>query len=257
MEHNQKFAEYIQLYLCYLDCINDSIDKDQRFSSHIPYTSIDDIKGQLSPEVYSQYKLRNTMAITAGLELNASQKAKKFLEENEELKKTKYGDLLMNQLIPRSELFDSLANRRLDTSFVFIDEPAPINNLEQLVGRLRNQPMLLDFWGTWCGSCRYQFKYNESLKPFLSKRGISMVYIAKEYTKNREDWKKVIAAYDLKGYHFMINDQFVKDLRNNSVTIDQYPTYILIDSKGKITVLKDLFPDDGDKFREQIATYID
>jgi thiol-disulfide isomerase/thioredoxin len=256
IEKVQAFPKYIFLYLDYLSYQENYILTGEWYSRGMPYMTIDNIKSKLTEKVYRQLKIMNTFSSVASLQLSSDQKAKQFLKDNPEIEKSVYGDLLINSLIPRAELFDSLSNRTLGEKVVFIDRQESIESVGQILEYFEGKPLLIDFWGTWCGPCRYQFKYNEILKPFLKKHGIEILYASKEYNTIRSDWKKVIAAYDLEGYHFLLNNHFEKSLQDNNIVIAGLPSYVFVDSKGKFFKLEDTFPSDGENFYKQIEEII-
>ncbi|WP_172594620.1 TlpA family protein disulfide reductase [Mariniphaga sediminis] len=121
-----------------------------------------------------------------------------------------------------------------------------------MLEKLNNKPALIDFWGTWCGPCKYQFKYKDSLKKFLDENNIKMVFAAYEYIPDREKWKKIITAYELTGSHLMIDDNFKNDLKQHGGEITGFPTFMLINEKGEIVESKAHFPSDGEKLKQQI-----
>ncbi len=243
---------FIDVYLNYLESFKNGSFSVPKKGTDWRSSGIEDIKLDISPEVYKNYKAKNAVNNVGSLKLEASKSAKDFLDNNPDMKQTIYGDLLENILIPRSEAFDSLSLRELQDDVIFLDEQEPIQAYSQLLSKLNNKPALIDFWGTWCGPCKYQFKYKDSLKTFLDENEIEMVYAAYEYNPDREKWKKIIAAYELVGSHLMIGDNLKNDLKKHGGEITGFPTFMLINDKGEIVESKAHFPSDGEKLREQI-----
>jgi len=242
---------YIDLYLHYLQGYkNGKFSPPLRGENH--YANIDEIKSEIPIEVYKEYKMRNTFSQVGGLQLKSAKSAKEFLDEYPDLKNTSSGDFLVNELIPRSEAFDSLSKRNLSEEVILLDKNGPITSFQQLLDSIGNKPIYVDFWGTWCSPCRYQFKYSNILKQFLEKNGIEMLYIANEYNPDRTNWKKLISAYNLKGYHFISNDIFNQDLKGNGGIVTGLPTYMIITSKGEIVESNALWPSDGEKLFNQL-----
>ncbi len=243
---------FIEVYLVYLESFKNGSFSVLKKGTDWRSSRIDDIKPFISPEVYKNYKMRNTMSRVGSLELESSKSAKEFLDSNPDMKQTVYGDLLENVLIPRSEEFDSLSQRELSKDVVFLDEEEPIQLYSQLISKLKNKPAIINFWGTWCGPCKYQFKFKDSLKSFLDENGIEMIYAAYEYNPEREKWKRIIAAYELSGSHLMIGDDFKNDIKKYGGEITGYPTFMLINDEGEIVESKACFPSDGEMLINQI-----
>lgn len=103
-------------------------------------------------------------------------------------------------------------------------------NTHDIIGRKKYT--LIEFWGTWCGPCR---KLTPSIKKasidYASKLSIISVAVdnnktaVKDYVlKNEMNWKNAYLSYKEKN----------KDLTFNEFEIQYFPTFILLDSKGKI-----------------------
>ena len=62
-------------------------------------------------------------------------------------------------------------------------------------------------------------------------------YLFISMDKKSEQWKDGIAKYDLKGEHFMANDQ-MKGVFAKAIDLDWIPRYIVVDKTGKIVLYR-------------------
>lgn len=212
----------------------------------------DEIEHLLPERIAQNYRLQRVMSQTYALQLQGLERANTFLNENPHMENTSGGEILRNVLIPRAEFYDSLARRDIPEGIYFLDETEPVNTFQQLIEMVGNKPLLIDFWGSWCLPCRYQFQFNPILKPFLKKHDIEMVYIAQEYRTDRENWKAMITAFELTGFHFLLTDDFREDLQKSGFELTKFPTYIIVNENGQIIQHDAYLPGDDDKLYTQL-----
>jgi len=129
-----------------------------------------------------------------------------------------------------------------------------INSLEDLSKIANKKPIFIDCWASWCTYCIKEFKYKNELETFLEKQGIELVYL--DFDENEEDWLKDIKEYKLKGTHIRVNKNLQKDLKNKKLQ-PHLPTYILLDSAGKVLIDYALQPSKKDKLYNQIKEHIE
>lgn len=95
----------------------------------------------------------------------------------------------------------------------------------------RGKPVLLVFWEVDSKASRIALNALQSLKRGWEERGLRVISVASEYSKE-EDWKQLIyKAYP--GRHIRLSQDQMRYL-HNEYYMDGLPTYFLIDKKGTI-----------------------
>lgn len=91
--------------------------------------------------------------------------------------------------------------------------------------------LYIDVWGTWCGGCIGAFPTSNKLYKELNKDKIEFIYLCINSTK--ENWRKVINEYELKGKNYLLTkDQSA--ILSEKFNFHGVPRYLIIDKKGKI-----------------------
>jgi thiol-disulfide isomerase/thioredoxin len=253
MEKLYGFDRYVDLYLLFLEDYKEGEFKPViRKGPAVTKVRMKHAEEVLSPIAYRYYALRNTMSYTASLASGSAKAAEDFLLKNPEIKNSQSGNFLENILIPRAENFEQLSAEEFPEDIIILDKEKPVESFRELLDTMNGKPFLIDYWGTWCGPCLHQFRFNDSLKSFCEKNGIAMVYIAYEYDPDRQKWENFIKAFRLTGYHFISDDNFKTDFEKYSGKITRFPSYIIIDPKGNILESNAAYPSEGDKLFSQL-----
>lgn len=126
---------------------------------------------------------------------------------------------LAEKLTPRVDL--SIGYQSPD--FSFTDLAGETHNLSDFRGKI----VLLDFWGTWCAPCVAEAPKLAAVYQKLKDKGFEIISLAKE--DKIESIKIFISSREMNWYHSLLQEDTTKLYR-----VQSYPTYFLIDKKGKI-----------------------
>ena len=146
--------------------------------------------------------------------------------------------------------------RVIDADFAkginFIDNPQSINSIAELTQRFKGQKLYVDVWASWCGPCRREFSFNETLKPMLKKHDVTPVYISTDKAKDVAKWHRYMKQYDLKGYHINASQNLKVDIQRHYGGGLRIPYYLLIDENGKVAVNHASRPSQLNKLEQEI-----
>lgn len=99
---------------------------------------------------------------------------------------------------------------------------------------LKGSYLLIDFWGTWCSPCKEILPNLRTLNEKYKNRGLRIVSIA--FDENKELVKKEISSENMNWTNFW--DPSTSSSPRNTITnlykVENFPTSILVDPKGKI-----------------------
>jgi thiol-disulfide isomerase/thioredoxin len=97
----------------------------------------------------------------------------------------------------------------------------------------KGKTLVIEVWASWCGDC---VKAMPKIKE-LQANNPNVAYVFISMDKTADKWKEGITKHDLKGDHFMANDQ-MKGVFGKAIDLDWIPRYIIIDKTGKIVIYR-------------------
>lgn len=124
------------------------------------------------------------------------------------------------------------ASTKLNANIVDLSEGKYSNtSLDDILKSYEGKVLYLDFWASWCGPCKREMPYSQSMKKEFAGKDVAFVYISTD--NNPDKWKSMINQLEISGDHYRasprVRDQIVKKFN-----LQYIPRYVLIDKSGKI-----------------------
>ena len=134
--------------------------------------------------------------------------------------------------------------RTLTDKMVFVDNNESYQTFEDLLKLVKGKTVLLDMWGTWCGSCRSEISTNsEPIKDHFKGKALEYVYVSNHDAGKEKKWKELISFYNLTGIHILASPQLTQDIMSK-VKGDGFPTYVIIRKDGTFVLSEAGYPMD-------------
>ena len=104
---------------------------------------------------------------------------------------------------------------------------------KNILKKYKGKTLVIEVWASWCGDCVKAMPKVKELQA--NNPDVSYLFISMD--KTAENWKIGIAKHDIKGDHFMANDQ-MKGVFSKAIDLDWIPRYIILDKTGKIVLYR-------------------
>jgi len=98
-----------------------------------------------------------------------------------------------------------------------------------------NQKIFIDLWATWCAPCKMEFTHEDKLYPIAKDYNVKLVFLSIDDARFQKKWESDILTLNLKGYHFLVNEALLKDIKkiiyeDQSILVPR----LYINEEGKI-----------------------
>jgi thiol-disulfide isomerase/thioredoxin len=104
---------------------------------------------------------------------------------------------------------------------------------KEILKKHQGKTIVIECWASWCGDC---VKAMPKIKELQSNNPeVDYVFISMD--KAVDKWKIGVEKHELKGDHYMANDQ-MKGVFGKSIDLDWIPRYIIVDKTGKIVLYR-------------------
>tara|TARA_Y100000588_G_C13890808_1_gene768578 strand:- start:138 stop:692 length:555 start_codon:yes stop_codon:yes gene_type:complete len=119
---------------------------------------------------------------------------------------------------------------------------------------LKDGPMIIDFWATWCEPCKKQMYHLNKFHQHFNNAGFKVLTVNTDTPKSMGKVKSYIRS---KKFKFLVavdpNGQVKKKLK-----AELMPTTILVDKDGSVLYRhQGYYPGDEDKILKHITDYLD
>ena len=168
-------------------------------------------------------------------------------------------DAFKQHIVALQNKFEKLKDKDFIGASVHSDEA--ITDGEQLFNKImaphKGKVVFLDIWGTWCSPCREEMKHMGKIKEGLKDRDVVYVYLANRSPE--KSWKNAIISLGVDGkenIHYNLPSE-QQQMIETFIGIKGYPTYRLIDKKGRIVNTKPPRPSQGKMLIDAIKKVFD
>ena len=134
-------------------------------------------------------------------------------------------DYIVTRPTKSREIPEPLKVGTMAPNWVLKDSKGQVRKLTDFRGEI----VLLDFWATWCGSCKANMPKIEKLHKSYKDKGLRILGVLAMDSKREEAAKKY---FESKGYTFDLI--FGNKEMDKTYGLPHLPTYIIIDREGKV-----------------------
>ena len=104
---------------------------------------------------------------------------------------------------------------------------------KDIIKKQKGKTTVIEVWASWCGDCVKAIPKVKELQ--VNHPEVAFTFISMDKTSDK--WLAGIEKHELKGDHFMANDQ-MKGVFGQAIDLNWIPRYIILDKTGKIVLYR-------------------
>lgn len=104
-------------------------------------------------------------------------------------------------------------------------------SLNDILKKYKGKVLYLDLWASWCGPCKREMPYSQTLKKYYVGKDVAFVYISTD--KNSDKWRAAIDQLQISGDHYRASPE-VRNQIIKKFNLQYIPRYILINKEGQV-----------------------
>lgn len=165
---------------------------------------------------------------------------------------------LLDPLIKKADNYNAKVKADFTTEQKILPGYNAIDSFRQLMTSFLGKVVFIEFWASWCITCKDQFDHEDDLNRFLTSKGVEHLYISVDNDRKDVEWKEGIKFYNLRGSHIRANEKLIKDLSRIFWQGKGYalPLYVVISRSGYIVEFDAYRPSEKKKLYDQILKYV-